>query len=397
MNIIVLTTLYPNNVQHRHGIFIENRVKELVKRYPDAKVKVIAPVPYFPAWLPINEYKQYSSVVLQESRADIEIYHPKYFVIPKIGMNITPYFVYRACLNSIADIEADGFAIDVIDAHYFYPDGVVASWLGKKLNIPVMVTARGSDINVIPDNAIAKKRIIKALTNIQASAAVSQALADEMVKLAPLAKAPIVLRNGVDLSFFNPDAAKPILPFTLKADEKLIVSVGNLIELKGHHLVIDALVQLPQVKLIIIGDGILKTTLQQQVARLQLTDRVHFTGNIQQDELPGYYASADALVLASSREGMPNVLLEAIACGTPVIASDVGGSKEVINSPEVGELLSHRSSNSIVKALTLVLSKNSSTEKVRAYAQRYGWQTTTEQQYSLLTKIAINKKGVLNG
>ena len=300
-------------------------------------------------------------------------------------------------MNLVFDIEADGFAIDVIDAHYFYPDGVVASWLGKKLNIPVMVTARGSDINVIPDNAIAKKRIIKALINIQASAAVSQALADEMVKLAPLAKAPIVLRNGVDLRFFNPDAAKPILPFTLKEDEKLIVSVGNLIELKGHHLVIDALVQLPQVKLIIIGDGMLKAKLQQQVVTLNLTSRVHFTGNIQQDELPGYYASADALVLASSREGMPNVLLEAIACGTPVIASDVGGSKEVINSPEVGELLSHRSSNSIVKALTLVLSKNSSTEKVRAYAQRYGWQTTTEQQYRLLTKIAINKKGVLNG
>lgn len=391
MNILVLTTLYPNNVQHRHGIFIENRVKELVKRYPDAKVKVIAPVPYFPSWLPIKGYKQYSAVALQETRLDIDIFHPKYLVIPKVGMNITPYFLYRACLASIAEIQHDGFVIDVIDSHYFYPDGVVASWVGEKLNIPVMVTARGSDINTIPDNAIAKKRIVKALTNIQSSAAVSQALADEMVKLAPLAKQPIVLRNGVDLRFFNPQACKPELPFSIKKREKLIVSVGNLIELKGHHLVIDALMLLPHIKLIIIGDGILKGKLQQQVKKLGLEGRVHFTGNIQQQELPGYYASADVLVLASSREGMPNVLLESIACGTPVIATDVGGSKEVIDSPEVGELLSDRSSASIVKALTSVFSRELDKERVRFFSERYGWEATTNLQYKRLNEIAKTK------
>lgn len=390
MNILVLTTLYPNNVQHRHGVFIENRVKELVKRYPEAKVKVIAPVPYFPSWLPIKEYKQYRDVALQETRADIEVFHPKYFVIPKVGMNITPHFLYRTCLASIAEIQEEGFSIDVIDCHYFYPDGVVASWVGVKLGIPVMVTARGSDINVIPDNPIAKKRIIKALTDIQASAAVSQALADEMVKLAPLAKQPILLRNAVDLDLFHPQAKALQMPFKLNDGDKLILSVGNLIELKGHHLVIDALVLLPHINLIIIGDGILKDKLQQQVKKLKLADRVHFTGNIQQSELPGYYASADALVLASSREGMPNVLLESIACGTPVIATDVGGSKEVIDSPEVGELLSDRSSESIVKALKLVLSKDLNKDERQFFSQRYGWQTTTEQQYRLLNEIVMN-------
>ena len=109
MNILVLTTLYPNNVQHRHGIFIENRVKELVKRYPDAKVKVIAPVPYFPSWLPIKGYGQYSQVVEKEIRADIEVLHPKYWVIPKIGMNITPYFLYQTCLTNIKEIQKSGF------------------------------------------------------------------------------------------------------------------------------------------------------------------------------------------------------------------------------------------------------------------------------------------------
>ncbi|WP_019028744.1 glycosyltransferase family 4 protein [Colwellia piezophila] len=387
MNILVLTTLYPNNIQHRHGIFIENRVKELVKRYPAAKVKVLAPVPYFPAWLPINEYKKYSAVIEQEVRANIEVFHPKYLVIPKIGMNMTPHFLYRTCLTSIAEIQDEGFSIDVIDAHYFYPDGVVASWIGKKLNIPVMVTARGSDINVIPENKIARKRIIKALMNIDASASVSQALADEMVKLAPLAKPPVVLRNGVDLDFFHPKVPKPQLPFTLSQDEKLILSVGNLIELKGHHLVIEALSTLPKIKLVIVGDGVMKAKLQQQVQQLGLTARVHFTGNIQQSELPGYYVCADLLVLASSREGMPNVLLESLACGTPVVATDVGGSPEVINNADVGELIIKRTAKSIAQALDNVLSKNMTSNSIRLLAQNSSWHKISDKQYHLLDKV----------
>lgn len=390
MNILVLTTLYPNNVQHRHGIFIENRVKELVKRYPDAKVKVVAPVPYFPSWLPINGYKQYSDVSQQEVRSGIDVFHPKYLVIPKIGMNITPYFLYRSCLTSIDRIQDEGFSIDVIDSHYFYPDGVVASWIGKNLNIPVIVTARGSDINVIPENKIAKKRIVKSLMNVQASAAVSQALADEMVKLAPLAKPPIVLRNGVDLDFFHPNATKPQLPFTIESDEKLILSIGNLVELKGHHLVIEALSSLDKVKLIIIGEGEQKPTLQKLVEDLLLTDRVFFTGNIMQADLPGYYATADALVLASSREGMPNVLLESLACGTPVVATNVGGSSEVITQNRVGQLLNERSAKSIVNALKTIFSQECTSESIRLFSQQLSWGKITEKQFNSLNAVIVN-------
>jgi len=392
MNILVLTTLYPNNVQHRHGIFIENRVKELVKRYPDAKVKVVAPVPYFPSWLPVNSYKQYSQVVEKEIRADIEVLHPKYWVIPKVGMNITPYFLYQTSLKAIKEVQQTGFVIDVIDSHYFYPDGVVASWVGKKLNIPVMVTARGSDINLIPENRIAKKRIIKAITNVQASAAVSQALADKMAKLAPLAKAPIVLRNGVDLDFFTPEATKPTLPCHINDDESLLLSVGNLVELKGHHLVIEALTLVPKAKLIIIGEGEMRTELEQLVIKLNLQGRVFFTGNIQQDELPGYYAAADVLVLASSREGMPNVLLESLACGTPVVATDVGGSAEVVTQKDIGELLPVRSVKSIAQALSSILSNRVRAEEVRFFSQALGWDDVSEKQYeSLVHCIKVDK------
>lgn len=395
MNILVLTTLYPNNVQHRHGIFIENRVKELVNRYPDAKVKVVAPVPYFPSWLPVTSYQQYSQVVKKEMRSGIEILHPRYWVIPKIGMNITPYFLYQTSLTAIKDIQQAGFAVDVIDSHYFYPDGVVASWIGKKLNIPVMVTARGSDINVIPHNNTARKRIVKAMNNVQVNAAVSKALVNEMVKLAPSANVPVVLRNGVDLKVFTPEAVKPILPCDIEEDEKLIISVGNLVELKGHHLVIEALTLVAKIKLIIIGDGPMRPELERQVIDLNLQERVFFTGNIQQYELPGYYAAADALVLASSREGMPNVLLESLACGTPVVATDVGGCREVVDQC-VGRILYKRSFEEIAQALVTIFENNFLPEEVRKYASSFGWQETAAKQFELLNFIAHPNKG-LNG
>lgn len=398
MNIVVLTTLYPNNIQHRHGVFIENRVKELVKRYPDAKVKVIAPVPYFPSWIPLPEYKKYSKVSTNESRNGIQVYHPRYFVIPKVGMNITPHFLYHTCLKAISELSESGFHIDVIDSHYFYPDGVVASWVGKKLNIPVVVTARGSDINVIPENSIARNRIQKSLLSVDASAAVSQALANEMVKLAPNAKEPIVLRNGVDLDFFNPEASKPTLPFKIDEDESLLLSVGNLIELKGHHLVIEALTLLPKVKLIIIGEGSQREALEQLVIKLSLQARVHFTGNIQQHELPGYYACANLLVLASSREGMPNVLLEALACGTPVIATNVGGSAEIVTCKDSGQLVFERSAENIASAAQSVLKRKLQSKTVRGKADYFSWGQVSEKQYLLFTKLKEeHQKATLHG
>ena len=393
MNILILTTLYPNNVQYRHGVFIENRTRELIKHYPDTKVTVLAPIPYFPSWIPVRGYESYSHVFDKEIRHTIEIFHPKYWVIPKIGMNITPYFLYQTCLKAIEAIQKSGFSIDVIDAHYFYPDGVVASWLGKKFNIPVMVTARGSDINIIPNNKIAKKRIIKALEDIQASGAVSQALADKMVKLAPKAKPPIVLRNGVDLTLFSPAAVKPELPFLLGRNEKLILSVGNLVELKGHHLVIEALSLLDNVKLIIIGEGEEKIHLQKLVSALGLAHRVFFTGNLKHTELPGYYAIADVLVLASSREGMPNVLLESLACGTPVVATDVGGSAEVISHNDIGELVTERKVSSIVEALKVRFEKTYNPETFAGFASQLGWRNITQKQFKLLSQLAaINNK-----
>lgn len=393
MNVLLFTTLFPNNIQHRHGVFIENRMKELVQRYPDVKVKVVAPVPYFPSWLPVSDYKKYSNVAFQEQRCGVDVLHPQYWVIPKVGMNITPYFLYHASVKALTQVIESGFIPDIIDAHYFYPDGVVAQWLGEKFNIPVMVTARGSDINYIPQNNIAAKRIQRTLMQAQSTAAVSQALKKSMQSIAPQAKPPNVLRNGVDLTVFKPDVPFSQQSLVIEPHEKLVLSVGNLIELKGHHLVIEAVALLENTKLAIVGDGEMRKELEALVITLGLNEKVLFIGNIQQQALIEFYANADLLVLASSREGMPNVLLESLACGTPVVATKVGGCEEVVTDPIAGQLIEQRTVANIASAIKDVLNRNTPCVEVREFAKQFSWDETSRLQYELFKQTIANYRG----
>ena len=236
---------------------------------------------------------------------------------------------------------ANGFDFDLIDAHYYFPDGVAAALLGKWLNKPVVVTARGSDINLIAELAAPRRMILRSSREVAASITVSEGLKARMVGLGAEAEKIHVFRNGVDLNLFQPidrDKTRAQLGWQTRT----LLSVGNLLELKGHHLIINAMHDLPGYRLVIVGSGTEAGNLRKRCHASAVADRVDFIPDISQDKLRTYYGAADALILASSREGWPNVLLESIACGTPVIATSVGGIPEVIKSREAGILLPDR-------------------------------------------------------
>ena len=162
-----------------------------------------------------------------------------------------------------------------------------------------------------------------------------------------------------------------------------LLSVGNLIELKGHHLVIDALVSLPDVRLCIAGHGLLEKNLRNQVTALNLNDRVTFLGLLNQQNLRDYYAAADSLVLASSREGWANVILESMACGTPVIATPIWGTPEVVGTEGAGMLTDARSSKSIAAAIAQLRENYPSRNHVRKYAEKFSWDETSDKLHVL--------------
>jgi teichuronic acid biosynthesis glycosyltransferase TuaC len=313
----------------------------------------------------------------------LQVLHPKHVVIPGPGWYLTPWWMALSAASALRSLRANGYDFELIDAHYYYPDGVAAAWLGKWFKRPVVITARGTDVNVIPRHALARRMLLGAARRAFHSIAVSAALRQTMVSMGMAETHISVLRNGVDLTRFRV-LEREALRHQLGLTGPTLLSAGNLIELKGHHLAIEALAQLPHWQLVIAGKGPLAAELEQRARALGLAARVRFTGPLSQQRLIDYYNAADALLLASSREGMPNVVLEAMACGLPVIATAVGGVPEILDA-EVGRVI-ERSVPAIVAAVQSLAAAPPARTAVRAHAEQFDWESTTRGQLELFTR-----------
>jgi len=386
IKILTFSSLYPNAAQPTHGIFVENRLRHLLDS-GEIEVKVVAPVPWFPSAHPVfGKYGKFATVPRHEIRHGIEVWHPRYWVLPKIGMNIAPLLMARAVKKTVRGIREQGYDFDLIDAHYFYPDGVAACIVANSLGKPFVVTARGTDINLIPRHSLPKRWILWAARKSRAMISVCQALKNEMAAIGIAPDKITALRNGVDLKFFHPGDREQIRQ-QLNIAGQTLLSVGYLIERKGHHLVIEALPSLPGVRLYIAGEGEMSARLQRLAAELGVADRVIFLGALDRTSLRRYMVAADALVLASSREGMANVLLESLACGTPVVATPLWGTPEVVAVPEAGVLTRDRSAAGIAEAVNRLFAHYPSRESTRRYAEKFSWDDTTQGQLAIFHRV----------
>ncbi len=388
MKILLFSSLYPSSVRPIHGIFVETRLRELLKT-GQVQAKVVAPVPWFPSQAKrFGAYAKFAATPRAEERNGVEVYHPRYFLLPKVGMGMAPYAMALGALTTIRRLQRQGFDFDLIDAHYYYPDGVAASLLAKWLGKPFVVTARGSDLNLISQYPFPRKLILQAADQAAASIGVCQAL---MTKLAELGGSPSklnVLRNGVDLERFVPeDRREARKHLGLATEGRYLLMVGNLVELKGQHIAIEALAQLPGVTLLIAGAGPEQSALKALAQRLGVADRVHWAGLVPQADLKWWYSAADALALCSSREGWPNVLLEAMACGTPVLSTNVSGTPDMVNTPAAGVLLERRDAQTLADAWLHLHAHLPPREATRAHAETFSWDATTQGQLRLFRKV----------
>jgi glycosyltransferase involved in cell wall biosynthesis len=386
LRILTVTTLFPNAALPAHGIFVENRLRRVVES-GQAALRVIAPVPWFPFKTKIfGHYSAWARVPRLERRHGLTVTHPRYLVLPKLGMLLQPFFLYRALLSEIRRLEGEGLEFDLIDAHYYYPDGVAAALLARRLRKPFTVTARGTDLNLVPRFSWPRAMIRWAAGSAAASIAVCQALKDVLVELGVPASQVHVLRNGVDLGLFRPlDRMELRSQMGLKGP--VLLSVGHLVERKGHHLVLEALSRLPEGTLLIVGDGPERARLVALAKKLQIEDRVRFLGAVPHERLPELYNVGDLLVLASSREGWANVLLEAMACGTPVVATRIWGTPEVVTEDAAGLLVEERSGPAIAEAIRTILAAPPDRGATRRFAEKFSWDATTEGQIELFRQI----------
>jgi glycosyltransferase involved in cell wall biosynthesis len=388
LRLLTFSTLYPNAAQPNHGVFVENRLRHLVAS-GEVLSTVLAPVPWFPSAAPqFGTWARYAGIPRLEARHGLQVHHPRFLVPPRMGMLTGPaslYLTARAALRRLLD---QGHRFDAIDAHYLYPDGVAAVRLGQEFGLPVVITARGSDTSLLPQYRLPRRAICRAIAGADALIAVSEGLKQGLVALGAPADKVTVLRNGVDLDTFHLPASRAALRTELGLDDApLLLSVGHLIERKGHHLVIQALRKLPGHRLVIVGEGPDRAALLAEAARQGVMNRMTLAGAQPHARLPMFYGAADVMVLASSREGWANVLLEAMACGTPVVASPAWGSREAVRAPEAGLVIDETTPEAIAAGVRRLLSDPPRRDATRAYAEGFGWGDTTAGQLALFRRV----------
>jgi glycosyltransferase involved in cell wall biosynthesis len=292
MKVLVFTSLFPNNIWPNHGVFIKNRMKN-VSLQEEVTVKVVAPVPYFP---PIKGASRwlYSQVLRKENIEGLEIYHPRYLMIPKVAMFLHGLMMALGAILGVRKIRKN-FDFDIIDAHYVYPDGFAAVLLGLYFGCPVIVSARGSDINQFSTFPFIRRFLCFTLNRATHVISVCKALKETMVSLGIRPEKISVIPNGVDWQNFSPlpqNEARKVLSLPNK---RIILSIGALIPRKGFDLLINSFKRVvdttkkDDLYLVIVGEGREREPLIKLVDRLGLTDRVLLVGAISHGELNKWY------------------------------------------------------------------------------------------------------------
>jgi teichuronic acid biosynthesis glycosyltransferase TuaC len=380
MRILTFTSLFPDSSRPNFGIFVYQRMVAVAKRAGNS-VTVVAPVPYVPSWLPGGKAKQYRAIPKEEHWGGLQVYHPRYPFLPKIGRPFHGLLIFIGTYGLVRRLAKQGF--DCIDAHFVYPDGYAAVLMGKLLKIPVVASARGTDMHLYPTFLTIRPSLRWTFRQANGLVGVCKALSDAMIELGAPRGHVRTIGNGVDCSrFFLVDPNEARQKLGLPSNPKIILAVGALRFIKGHHLLIPAMGELKKrglpVKLYIAGEGERRPALTKQIDDLGLQDSVTLLGSVPNEQLRDWYSAANVSCLPSSREGWANVLLESMACGTPVVATRIWGTPEVIVSDEYG-LLVDQSIEAIADGLQEALTRTWNREAIASYARQRSWDVVADE------------------
>ncbi|MVZ96447.1 glycosyltransferase family 4 protein [Sphingorhabdus sp. IMCC26285] len=376
MRILTLSTLFPASIRPNFGIFVERQTAALTA-IGDVAVTVINPVGVAPWPLSqMGEQAKLRQLPRFEQWGELDVYRPHFTAIPKIGGRVNPAMIVSAILPLARKLHSD-VKFDLIDAEFFYPDGPAAMRLSQALGIPFTIKARGGDIHHWGAQPGCTAQIVSAADGAAGLLAVSAALKADMVAMGMDAGKIRVHYTGLDQSRFLP-RDRAVEKAKLDINGPLILCVGALIPRKGQDLLIAALPLLPDAKLLLAGAGESERDFRALALELGVADRVAFLGNVPHDDLPALFAAADIMALVSASEGLANAWVEALACGTPIIASDVGGIRELVKTPAAGRIVD-RTPQAVADAARDILANPPARDAVAANVSAFSWDENARQ------------------
>lgn len=396
MKLLLISNLFPNPKEPLRGIFVYNIAQELRKK---CKLVVISPLPWVPIFLrKRGKYRKFALVPKEFEIEGIKVFSPKYLALPKLGV-IHPFFMAFSILPLLRRLKKQN-KIDVVNTHCIYPDGVAVSLLSRFMKLPLVLSALGTDINCYSKYRIRRMEIKKALQWSDKITTVSEALKEVILRLGIKENKISVIRNGVDSANYKAkekDKCRKTLEMNNYA--KIILFVGRLVEVKGLNYLIEAMGLINQENekdtiLYIIGEGDDLKYYQQKVTKLKLDDCVLFVGTKSRKEMPTWYGACDLLCLPSIEEGCPNVILEALASGRPVVASKVGGVPELINKKN-GVLFNRGDILGLRVALNTALETKWDRDEIINTIKGYTWEKVADRFLNLYNKIFLNRSDIV--
>jgi glycosyltransferase involved in cell wall biosynthesis len=372
LRVLIVSTRFPDPLRPELGNFIARQARALAAR-PEVEVRVVAPIPRPPWPLSLLPRPRRMRAVAEEEMAEggLRVHRPRFLVVRGVPA-LRPFFLARRLVKLARRIRAD-FPFDLILADFAWPEGPASVVARRRLGVPVAVKVRGMDLDGRLHGRATGRQALAALRAADGLLAVSGAVKAQMAALGLPADSILVHRTGLDHRLFRL-CDKAVAKAALGHEGPLLLAVGNLIRRKRHDLILEATARVAGARLIIAGDGPERRRLVRKARDLGIEDRVRMAGSVPQALMPGLYAAADVTVHAARAEGLANVWVESLACGTPVVTTAAGGATEVIDRPAAGRVVA-ADAGAIAGAVRALLADPPEPSKVAAAASSFSWES----------------------
>lgn len=380
MNVLFLSTCYPHPTAPVRGTY-SYELCESMRAY--ARMRVVSPRPWTEV---VRNWRK--KVETTRPRGAIRTEYPCYYYPPRVLRHQYGQFMWRSIRKTVQQTTAD-FETDWVLSYWAHPDGEAGLEAARACGAKSAVIVGGSDVLILTQNARRKACVQRVLTESDAIFAVSEGLRRHVIDLGVDGGKVHTIYQGINESVFHPGfKSLARQEIGIPVSSRMFLWVGRLVPVKQLSLLIEAFSKVrqaePAAQLVLAGDGPLLSETRQAVEQAGLTEAVHFAGPIPQENLPAWYRAADATVLSSYSEGLPNVFRESLACGTPFVSTDVGSISEIA-SPEYAVLARGGDADDLTRAMLEVLNV-----RYQLGAQNYkarNWADTASEMTNVMAGV----------
>lgn len=379
-SLLSVCTNLPTTDRPERGLFVQRRLENLSAH---CKVQALCPIPYFPWLKPFDSSEK-------AIEANVPVSTRKMFYLPGIAKRLDGRWMQRCVESWLKEIRPPANA--VLDAHFGYPEGVGCVFAAETFRLPVFITIRGLEVDLL-SNSTMRPVLVDALQRATGVIAVSDFLRNEAVRAGVDEKRIAVVGNGVDHKLYSRGCSKEARALLgIEQSQKMAVCVGTIKRVKGHDVLIDAWSDLvhkhgTSAKLICIGgktDSQWHADLQRRARDKGVAQHIEFLGARSPKEIVSWLRAADLFTLASHREGCCNAVLEALATGTPVVATRVGDNANVVTSPAIGRLVPPGNAASFADALAKTFTVQHDPMIIAESVANRTWEKTANEVFQYL-------------